>query len=133
MTPQNSDIETRKIPENELQEFFAKFTKNFLLRETTNRVDLEVLAGDLGDQFEAENSGIFGITYEPKEKSLEFELQGGDHRIMNPKEVWVAEEFDGFIKSIEVVMQDGTRQLMTVKRGAIVPPARPSSEASAGL
>jgi len=133
MTPQNSDIETRKIPENELEEFFANFTKNLLIRDTANRIDLEVLGGDLGDQFEAQNSGIFGITYEPKEKALEFELQAGDHRIMNPKEVWVAQDSFGFVKSIEVVTQDGTRQVATMKRGAVNRPDQPSSEASAGF
>ena len=38
----------------------------------------------------------FGITYDPKEKALEFEMEAGDHRVFNPKEVWTAEEFDGF-------------------------------------
>jgi hypothetical protein len=128
MTPQNSEIETRKIPEDQLEEYFANFTKNFLLRESTTRINLEVLGDDLGDQFQAEGSGIFGITYEPKEKALEFELDAGDHRILNPKEVWVAEDFDGFVKSIEVVTDDGTRQVATVKRGAVAPSA--SAQAS---
>src|ERR1700704_1489212 len=108
--PQNSDIETRRIPENQLEEYFTKFTKHFLLRDTTNRIDVEVLGADLGDQYEAENATIFGITYDPKE-------------------VWAAEESDGFIKAIEVVREDGTREVARVKRGALVTSAesRPSS------
>jgi hypothetical protein len=129
MTPQNSDIETKKIPEDQLEEYFANFTKNFLLRDSTNRVNLEILGDDLGDQFEAEDTPIFGITYDRKEKGLEFELEAGDHRILNPKEVWVAEDFDGFIRSIEVVTDDGLRQVATVKRGAVAPSA--SAQASA--
>jgi len=133
MTPQNSDIETKKIPEDRLEEYFANFTKNFLLRESTNRINLEVLGDDLGDQFEAEDSPIFGITYEPNDKSLEFELEAGDHRILNPKEVWVAEEFDGFIKSIEVVTDDGLRQVATVKRGAVAPAASTQTSSTANV
>jgi hypothetical protein len=114
--PQNRDIETRQIPENQLAGFFTKFTRTFLNRDKTNRIDVEVL-GDLGDQFEAENVPFFGITYEPKDKSLEFELETGDHRILNPREVWAAEEADGFVSAIEVVRQDGTREVAKVKRG----------------
>jgi len=114
--PQNSDIETRQIPENQLAGFFAKFTKTFLNRDNANRIDVEVL-DDLGDQFEAENVPFFGITYEPKDKSLEFELETGDHRILNPREVWAAEEADGFVSAIEVVREDGTREVARVKRG----------------
>jgi hypothetical protein len=127
--PQNSDIETRRIPENQLEEYFTKFTKHFLLRDTTNRIDVEVLGADLGDQYEAENATIFGITYDPRDKSLEFELEAGDHRILNPKEVWAAEDSDGFIKAIEVVREDGTREVARVKRGALTISAdtRPSS------
>jgi hypothetical protein len=120
-TPQNSDIETRKVPENQLADCFARFSKNFLMRESTNRVDVEILGEDLGDQFEAENTHLFGVTYDPKDKALDFELEGGDHRIFNPREVWVAEEFDGFITAIEVVRDDGTREIARVKRGAVVP------------
>lgn len=113
--PQNNDIETRKIPENQLAEFFTQFTKTFLRRDAGNRVDVEVL-GDLGDQFEAENVQLFGITYEPKDKSLEFELESGDHRILNPREVSAAAEPDGFVTAIEVVREDGTREVARVKR-----------------
>jgi hypothetical protein len=127
---QNSDIETRRIPEDQLEEYFTRFTKNFLLRESTNSVDVEILGSDSGDQFESEGAKIFGITYEPKEKSLEFELAGGDHRILNPREVWVAEAPDGFIKAIEVVREDGTREVAKVKRGGLSPLSSPTSSSA---
>lgn len=116
---QSSDIETRKVPTDQLEQLFTHFTRNFLIRESTNSVDVEVLGVDSGDQFEAEGARIFGITFDPRENSVEFELDGGDHRIINPREVWVAEEPDGFIKAIEVVRDDGTREVARVKRGGI--------------
>lgn len=118
---QNSDIETRKVPTDQLEQLFTHFTRNFLIRQSTNSVDVEVLDADSGDQFEAEGARIFGITFDPRENSVEFELDGGDHRIINPREVWVAEEPDGFIKAIEVVRDDGTREVARVKRGGIAP------------
>jgi hypothetical protein len=117
----SSDIETRRVPTDQLEQLFTHFTRNFLIRQSTNSVDVEVLNADSGDQFEAEGARIFGITFDPKENSVEFELDGGDHRIINPREVWVAEEPDGFIKSIEVVRDDGTREVARVKRGGIAP------------
>ena len=96
---QSSDIETRRVPTDQLEQLFTHFTRNFLIRQSTNSVDVEVLGADSGDQFEADGARIFGITFDPKENSVEFELDGGDHRIINPKEVWVAEEPDGFIKA----------------------------------
>src|SRR6185503_13512728 len=118
---QSSDIETRRVPTDQLEQLFTHFTRNFLIRESTNSVDVEVLGADSGDQFEAEGAKIFGITFDPKANSVEFELDGGDHRIINPKEVWVAEEPDGFIKAVEVVRDDGTREVARVKRGAVAP------------
>jgi len=118
-TDQNSEIETRKIPQDELEQYFTRFTKNFLIRESTNSIDVEVLGSDTGDQFESEGAKIFGITYDPRDKSLEFELVGGDHRIVNPREVWTAEEPDGFVKAIEVVREDGIREVAKVKRGGL--------------
>ena len=118
---QRSDIETRKVPTDQLEQLFTHFTRNFLIRQSTNSVDVEVLGADSGDQFEAEGARIFGITFDPRENSVEFELDGGDHRIINPREVWVAEEPDGFIKAIEVVRNDGTREVARVKRGGIAP------------
>jgi hypothetical protein len=112
----NPGLETKRVPNDQLQEYFARFTKHFLLRESTNAVDVEVLAPDWGDQFAAEGAHLFGITYDPKARSLEFELEGGDHRVLNPREVWTAEELDGFVKAIEVVRDDGTREVARVNR-----------------
>src|SRR5438874_12906808 len=100
MTPQNSDIETKKIPEDRLEEYFANFTKNFLLRESTNRINLEVLGDDLGDQFEAEDSPIFGITYELGDWSVELDVQAADRRSGNESNVRVAGKYKGYSGSV---------------------------------
>ena len=130
MTPENpkDELETKKIPNDQLQTYFDKFTRHFLLRESTNAVDVEVLAPDWGDQFAAEGSHLFGITYDPRANSLEFELEGGDHRVTKPREVWTAEEFDGFVKAIEIVRDDGTREVARVHRRGITPASSANTE-----
>ena len=110
------EVETRKIPRDQLETYFNAFTKHFLAHESTNAVDVELVAPDWGDQFAAEGAHLFGITYDPKDDALEFELEGGDHRIQHPREVWVAEEIDTFIKAIQVVRDDGAREIARVNR-----------------
>jgi hypothetical protein len=110
------EVETKKIPRDQLETYFNAFTKHFLAHESTNAVDVELIAPDWGDQLAAEGAHLFGITYDPKDDALEFELEGGDHRIQHPSEVWVAEEIDTFIKAIQVVRDDGAREIARVNR-----------------
>ena len=112
----NNQLDTKRVPNDQLETYFDRFTRNFLLRESTNAVDVEVLAPEWGDQFEAQGAHLLGITFDPKSNSLEFEYEGGEHRITRPKEVWTAEEQDGFVKAIEVVRDDGTWEVAQVKR-----------------
>lgn len=130
MTPENpkGELETKRVPNDQLKTYFDKFTRHFLLRESTNAVDVEVLAPDWGDQFAAEGAHLFGITYDPKDNALEFEIEGGDHRVTRPKEVWTAEEFDGFVKAIEIVRDDGSREVARVNRLGITPASSTTTE-----
>jgi hypothetical protein len=130
VTPENpkGELETKRVPNDQLKTYFDKFTRHFLLRESTNAVDVEVLAPDWGDQFAAEGAHLFGITYDPKDNALEFEIEGGDHRVTRPKEVWTAEEFDGFVKAIEIVRDDGTREVARVNRLGITPASPKTTE-----
>jgi uncharacterized protein DUF5335 len=130
VTPENlkGELETKRVPNDQLKTYFDKFTRHFLLRDSTNAVDVEVLAPDWGDQFAAEGAHLFGITYDPKDNALEFEIEGGDHRVTRPKEVWTAEEFDGFVKAIEIVRDDGTREVARVNRLGVTPASSATTE-----
>lgn len=110
---------TTRIPEDQLEAHFDKFTKHFLRQESTTAADIEVLSPDWGDQYEAEGAHLLGITYDPREKAIEFELEAGEHRVPHPKEVWTVEEPDGFIKAIEIVHDDATREVVQVKRRGV--------------
>ena len=129
-TPEpTAPLETTRLPKDQLENYFDRFTRRFLLRESTTAIDVEVLSPDLGDQFEAERAHLFGITYDPRGDALDFEFQGGDHRIPKPKEVWVAEDRDGFVKAIEVVRDDGTREVARLARMTVAPSgSTPESE-----
>jgi hypothetical protein len=113
---ENTQLETKKIPHDQLKDYFDRFTKHFLLRESTNAVDVEVIAPDWGGQFAAEGAHLFGITYDPKERAIEFALEAGTHRVLGFNEVWTEEEFDGFVKAIQIVKEDGAREIASVRR-----------------
>jgi hypothetical protein len=112
---------TSRIPTSQLEDYFNGFTKAFLLRDSTNAVDVELLAPDWGDQFAVEGAHLRGISYDPRRNSLEFSLEEGDHRVAQPAEVWTDEEADGFVRTIEIVSGDGTREIIRIHRLGVVP------------
>lgn len=108
--------DTTKIPQDQLEPYFDAFTKRFLRDDSPESVRVEVLAPDWGDQLAASGARLFGITFDPKDNSLEFELESGDHRVLQPREVWTVEEPDGFVSAIQVVRPDGSREVASVLR-----------------
>src|SRR3954467_2069345 len=107
---------TKAVPRERLEAYCDEFTKRFLRDESPEAVDVEVLEPDLGEQVMAQGVRLLGITYDRHNNSLEFALESGDHRIVEPAEVWTIEEEDGFINAVEVVHSDGAREVVSVKR-----------------
>jgi hypothetical protein len=108
--------ETKQVPRERLHTYFEEFTKRFLRDESPEVVDVEVIEPEFGDQVLTAGARLLGITFEPRKNSLEIMLETGDHRDLNPQEVWVVEEPDGFVSAVEVVRDDGSREVLSVKR-----------------
>jgi hypothetical protein len=108
--------QTMKIPPDRLEKYFDTFSRHFVMRESTNAIDVEVLSSRLGDQFEAEGAQLAGISYDPHNETVDIEVKGGNHRVYKPTEVWVVEETGGFLKAIELVQSDGTREILRIRR-----------------
>lgn len=112
---------TTQLSSATMADYFNKFTKRYLVNESTDVVDVEVVSPALGDQVEASGAHLRGITYEPKRNALELELEAGDVRTFQPKEVWVVEEDNGFLRALEIVRQDDTREIIKVRRLGLQP------------
>jgi uncharacterized protein YuzE len=112
---------TMKIEADRLQAYFEVFTKHFLRDDSWHAADVEVLSSELGDRFVAEGAHLLGITYDPRTRALELYLESADHRVYQPKEVWVEEEEDGFVRAIEVVRPDGTKEVVRLRRLGLRP------------
>jgi hypothetical protein len=110
---------TTRIQEDQLAGYFDQFTKRFLRDEAPEMASIEVLSPEWGEQHESEGVRLLGITYDRHDNALEFELESGDHRVYNPREVWVLEDKDGFVSGIEVVRADGEKEVVTVRRAPL--------------
>lgn len=111
--------QTKRLTPEGMEEYFDRFNKRFLNYESTDVADVEVLSMELGDQVAANGAHLIGITYDPKGRSLEVELESGDMRSYTPKEVWAVEEDDGFIRSLEIVRDDGAKEIVRVRRQGV--------------
>ena len=107
---------TTKVPQERLAEYFTAFTKRFLRDDSPEAVDVEVIQPGLGEHVAVHGVRLLGITFDPEANSLEVELDAGDHRVYDPREVWTVEESDGFLSTIEVVHRDGGRDVISVRR-----------------
>jgi len=110
--------ETKQIPPDRMQAYFDGFSKRFLQRDATATADVEVLGMDIGDQIEEEGERLIGISYEPRTRALELDLESVGIRAYRPKEVWAIEEDDGFISGLEIVREDDTKEIVRVRRQA---------------
>ena len=107
---------TKHIADDQLEKYFDSFSRRFLMRGSQEAADIELIGSDVGDQVVASGAHLLGIDYDPHTRALEILLEAGDRRVYEPREVWTVEDPDGFISSMEVVLNDGTRQVMTIKR-----------------
>lgn len=85
------------------------------------RAEIEVDSLQIGSQIQAEWLPLLGIVYDPKSDIVEVVLEGLDHMIHHPVEVYVDVRPEG-LASIEVVDQDNERQIITLRDPLMLPP-----------
>ena len=115
---------TKQIPRDQLQPYFDAFSKRFGRTGSSDAMDIELISPEVGDQRAADGARLAGIAYDPHDDALDIMLelardQSADHRIVHPREVWVVEEPDGFVSSMEVVRADGAREIATLRKGGV--------------
>ncbi len=106
---------TKQLPKAQWQEYFDNFTRAFLEDLNPEAAVVEVINPRLGDQLESDYARVIGISYDPKDNVFEVALEGVDHLVYHPKEIWVIEEDNGFVRTIEVVREDGTKEIIRLQ------------------
>lgn len=82
--------------------------------------DIEVASLRIGAQIEAERLPLLGLTYDPKSDVIEVALEGVDHLIRKPRELYFDAEA-GELGSVEIVDADGTRQIVKLSDPLMLP------------
>ncbi len=87
---------------------------------TGKRAEIAVDSLKLGHQLEAEWLPLYGMVYDPKSDVFEVVLEGLDHMIAHPQEVYV--DIDGAeLNSVEVIGEDDERQIITLRDPLMLP------------
>ena len=63
-----------------------------------------------------------GVVYDPKDDVAELALEGIDHLISHPCEIWVDDE-DGVLSTLEIVDAEGTRHIVHFRDPLMLPAA----------
>ncbi len=84
------------------------------------RAEVEVASLKLGDQIAAEWLPFLGISYDPKDDVISLMLEGHEHLIHKPKEVYI--EGEGLaLSSFEVIEADDVRQIVLLRDPLMLP------------
>jgi hypothetical protein len=102
---------TVKLDKAAWQKTFDQMSKSLLVGK---QVEIEVTGLHIGDQIEQEWIQLLGISYDPKNDLIEILVEGLDHLIHKPREVWVDHGAIG-LASMEVVEADDVRQIIRLR------------------
>jgi len=100
----------RALAKPEWQSYCDRISK----RVVGAQAQIEVTALALGDQIAAKWLPLLGITYEPKSGLLEIALEGFDHLIHKPRDIFVDDGPEG-LASMEIVDADRRRQIVRLR------------------
>lgn len=117
--PERTDRETtmaERIEKADWKPFFEQLSRTL----EGKRTEIEAASLDLGDQVLAEWLPLLGITYDPKDDLVDVALERVDHLIRHPREVTA--DKSGRLTSIEIVDEEGTRQIVKFRDPVMLPP-----------
>src|SRR5690242_6892444 len=109
-------IMIRKLEKAQWRSYFDTLSKLLEAKEA----EIEVASLDLGDQVQARWLPFLGIAYDPQDDVVEVALEGLDHMIYRPREVYVDDEVGG-LTSIEIVDANGANQIVKLKDKLLLP------------
>ncbi|MCC2955605.1 DUF5335 domain-containing protein [Massilia sp. IC2-477] len=88
-------------------------------------VEIEATGLSIGDQVEQEWIQLLGISYDPNNDLIEILVEGLDHLIPKPREVWI-DHGPGGLASMQVVGADDVRQIVRLREPLMLPYSGPA-------
>jgi hypothetical protein len=107
---------TSKLEKAAWQPYFDNISKTLAGKQA----EIEIASLQLGDQIQAEWVPLLGIVYDPKNDLVEILLEGLDHMVRNPKEIYVDQSAVG-LTSMEVIDADDVRQIIKLRDPLMLP------------
>jgi hypothetical protein len=109
----------RKLQKTEWPSYFARSSRYLLGK----RAEIEILSIEFGVQPSVRNMPVFGIAYDPHEDIIDIALDGMDHFVRGPRELYVDDDGIGFA-SLAIVDSYGVRQIVLLSEPLMLPAAR---------
>jgi hypothetical protein len=110
----------KRVLPTEWSHLFERFTREHLRDSRPETVTIEVVSPEAGDLVAVKDAKLLGVTYDRKSSALEIALDGSDHLIFQPIDIWVmTNEMDGFIDTIDLVRADGTKEILYLHRSGV--------------
>jgi hypothetical protein len=108
---------TQKLDKSDWRRFFDRVSRGLGGRQA----EIEVASLALGDQVQARWLPLLGLVYDPKDDIVEVALDGLDHMISKPREIY-SDSTAGELTSLEIVDAEGTRQIVRLREPLMLPP-----------
>ena len=105
-----------KLEKTAWQPYFEHVSKTLVGK----RAEIEIASLKLGDQIEAEWVPLLGIMYDPKNDLVAIMLEGLDHMVRNPREIYIDQGPLG-LTSMEVIDTDDARQIVKLRDPLMLP------------
>jgi hypothetical protein len=112
---------TSKLEKAAWQRYFDQVSKTLVGKQA----EIEVASLQIGDQIEAEWVPLLGISYDPKSDIVEVLVEGLDHLIQKPVEIYI-EQGPAGLASLEVIDADDVRQIVRLRDPLMLPYSGPA-------
>jgi hypothetical protein len=114
------------------RERWATFLETITNSLIGKQAEIEVISLNLGDQIEAEWTPLIGISYDRKNDLIEIALEGLDHMVRSPRELYIDYAIGELATAIEIIDADDNRQIVRFKDPLALPaPAQDASGTAA--
>jgi Family of unknown function (DUF5335) len=107
---------TRKLDKPQWRIFFDRLSTTL----EGKQAEIEIASLRLGDQVEAHWLPLLGIAYDPNNDIVEVALEGLDHLIPKPREVYAQEGPDG-LTALEIIDADDVKQIVKLRDPLMLP------------
>jgi len=108
----------KKLEEYEWRSFFDRLSKGL----AGKGAKLERASLGIGREVEGKWIPLLGIAYHPKDDLVGIALEGHNHLIRKPREIWVDDDGPSGLTCMGVIDADGGRHILLLHNALTLPP-----------